>query len=184
MKNKFLIILLVSLIQGCKTNNGNKITELTQNVTKISFEVKVDSKEGFENDIMPWISIKNPELEIGNLIGKDEIVIKNNVATLIIDYPLGKPVEINIKSKTNTGFKKRELAEIVSREYHRIYKEEEESAKIKTTSLEEREGLINRNQTNGKYAIWGHDIDDLDLSGIIVRKTKGGKLRLELIVES
>ena len=184
MKNIFTIILLTFLIQGCKNNNGNKIAELTQGATEITFEVKVDSKEGFENDIMPWISIKNPELEIENLIGKDDIVINNNIVTLIIDYPLDKPVEINIKSKLNNGFKKRELVEIVSREYNRIYKEEEESTKVKTIPLEEREGLINRNQTDGKYGIWGHDIDDLDLSGIITRKTKDGEIRLELIVES
>ncbi len=37
-----------------------------------------------------------------------------------------------------------------------------------------RRGIINRNQTNGKYGIWGHDIGDLDLSAVIVKKTGDG----------
>ncbi len=184
MKNILLIILLVFFIQGCKTKNEKSKAELNQTVSEIAFGVKVDSKEGFENDIMPWISIKNPESEIENLIGKDEIVIENNIAIIIIDYPLNKPVEIEIKSNTSKGFTRKQLVERISEEYNRIYKEEEESAKTKTIPIDERKGIINRNQTDGKYGIWGHDIDDLDLSGIVIRKTVSGEIKLELIVES
>lgn len=184
MKNILLIISFVFFIQSCKTKNEKNKTELNQIVNEITFGVKVDSKEGFENDIMPWISIKNPESEIENLIGKDEIVIENNIATIIIDYPLNKPIEIEIKSNTSKGFTRKQLAERISEEYNRIYKEEEKSAKTKTTPIDEREGIINRNQTDGKYGIWGHDIDDLDLSRVIVKRTDSGKIKLELIVES
>ena len=140
--------------------------------------------EIFEDGIIPWISIKNPKNEIDNLIGKTELVIKSKVVILVIDYPLIKPVEIKVKTSQKNGFTRQYLIERISAEYNRIYKEEEESALTKTIPIEEREGLINRNKTNGKYGIWGHDIDDLDLSSIIVRKKAGGKLVLELIVES
>ncbi|WP_300027237.1 hypothetical protein [uncultured Maribacter sp.] len=82
------------------------------------------------------------------------------------------------------GFTRKELAQKISIEYNRIYEEEEDSANTKTTPLEKRQGLINRNKTDGKYGIWGHDIDDLDLSAIILSKMPNGELKLELIVES
>jgi hypothetical protein len=44
--------------------------------------------------------------------------------------------------------------------------------------------MYNRNETNGKYGIWGHDIADLDISGISVYKTKNGEIILTLNIES
>jgi archaellum component FlaG (FlaF/FlaG flagellin family) len=186
-KNLFITILFTCLILGCKTKSEKKTAQLIQNTSEILFQVKTNDKDDleiFENGIIPWISIKNPESEIKNLIGKDEIVIDNDNATLIIDYPLNKPIEIKIKSANSNGFTRKELVQKISIEYNRIYKEEEESAETKTIPIEERKGLINRNQTDGKYGIWGHDIDDLDLSAVILRKTDKGELKLELIVES
>lgn len=162
-------------------------TELTQNSSEILFQVKANDKDDleiFEEGIIPWISIKNPKNEIPNLIGKNEIIINKDIVTLIIDYPLNKPIEVKIQSDKTTGFTRKELAQKISIEYNRIYKEEEESSKVKTTPIEERKGLINRNQTDGKYGIWGHDIDDLDLSGVILRKTENGEIKLELIIQS
>lgn len=167
--------------------NKENIAELTQNSSEILFQVKTNDKDDleiFEDGIIPWISIKNPESEINNLIGKDEIVIDNGNVTLIIDYPLNNPVEVKIKSDNSNGFTRKELAQKISTEYNRIYKEEEESAKTKTTPIDERQGLINRNQTDGKYGIWGHDIDDLDLSAIILREAVNGEMKLELIIQS
>ena len=187
MKNLFITILFACLISGCKTKNEKNTAELSQSSTEILFQVKTNDKDDleiFEDGIIPWISIKNPESEINNLIGKDEIVIDKSNVTLIIDYPLNNPVEIKIKSDNSNGFTRKELAQKISAEYNRIYKEEEESAITKTTPIDERQGLINRNQTDGKYGIWGHDIDDLDLSAIILRKAENGVVKLELIVES
>lgn len=187
MKNLLITILFACLISSCKTKNEGNTTELSQNSSEILFQVKTNDKdelEIFEDGIIPWISIKNPESEINNLIGKDEIVINKSNVILIIDYPLNNPVEIKIKSENSNGFTRKELAQKISTEYNRIYKEEEESANTKTTPIDERQGLINRNQTDGKYGIWGHDIDDLDLSAIILRKTENGEIKLELMVES
>lgn len=187
MKNLINFILLSLLIVSCKSQNDKKTPEIIQNNSEILFQVKTTDKDDielFENGIIPWISIKNTESEIENLIGKDDIVIKSNHAILTIDYPLNNPVEIKIKSNHSNGFTRKELAEKISAEYKRIYKEEEDSAKTKTIPINEREGSINRNQTDGKYGIWGHDIDDLDLSAIIVKKADNGEIKLELIVES
>lgn len=72
----------------------------------------------------------------------------------------------------------------ISKKYHEIYNEEEKSSKIKTIPLDERTGIINRNETQGKYGIWGHDLSDLDLSSIEVYETDEGKINILLIIES
>ena len=51
-------------------------------------------------------------------------------------------------------------------------------------SLNQRKGIINRNETDGKYGIWGHDLEDLDLSTIEVYRNKENKLELVLGIES
>lgn len=55
---------------------------------------------------------------------------------------------------------RRRFAEIVFREYARIYREEGETTKIPAGYIP---GMLNRVQTDGKYGIWGHVIGDLDL---------------------
>lgn len=186
------LLLFVAFAFGCtpKQKQMDKASSqviANEKTIEILIEVKTDDKEDleiFENGIIPWISIKEPENQLDNLVGKDEIVITATEAILLIDYPLNKPTEIAIRSEKSEGFRKAELVQIISREYNRIYLEEEESATEKTIPLEERTGLINRNKTNGKYGIWGHDIGDLDLSSIIVHLRGNAKPKLELYIES
>jgi hypothetical protein len=85
---------------------------------------------------------------------------------------------------TPKGFTKKQLILEISNKYNEIYNEEEKTAKTKTIPLDKREGLINRNQTNGKYGIWGHNIGDLDLSSIEVYKTRDGRIQIILVIES
>jgi hypothetical protein len=82
------------------------------------------------------------------------------------------------------SLKELSLVDHITGSYNRIYLEEEESAKTKTIPVDKREGIINRNQTDGKYGIWGHDLGDLDLSSIIVHKLRNGIIKLELYIES
>lgn len=180
-----------SLVLGCSSQQSETNKELEKSAYKvgpseISFHVRTSDKEDleiFEDEIIPWISIKDPEKSFENLVNKEEIVLKASKAILMIDYPLNKPVEIEIKSKGKDGFSRIELVRLISQEYNRIYDEEEASAEVKTVPLEEREGLINRNETDGKYGVWGHDIEDLDLSRIIVHHNNGIP-KLELYIES
>lgn len=44
--------------------------------------------------------------------------------------------------------------------------------------------MYNRNATNGKYGIWGHDNADLGVSGITVYKTANDEFFLALSIES
>lgn len=82
------------------------------------------------------------------------------------------------------GFSRKQLALLISEKYHQIYDEEEVGATTKTIPVNKRDNGINRNKTNGKYGIWGHDITDLDLGSIDVRKSPNGEIFLELDIES
>ena len=159
--------------------------DLGELIGTIEFQVKANKEElkDFEDGFIPWISIENPEAEINNLIDAEKIVIKSDEININIDYPLNNPVNFNFKSSKN-GFTRKQLILEISKKYNEIYNEEEKSAKVKTIPIDKREGLINRNQTDGKYGIWGHDIGDLDLSTIEIYKTKEGKINIVLGIES
>jgi hypothetical protein len=205
---KIKAIALVAIITLMSCNFGNKSKQNTDNnidyieskesetinksendlgelIATIQIGVKANKEElkDFQDGIIPWISIENPEKDIDKLIDAEKIVIKNAEITLNIDYPLNNPASFILKS-TQNSFTKKQLVLEISKKYHEIYNEEENSAKQKTIPADKREGLINRNQTDGKYGIWGHDIGDLDLSAIEVYKTKDGKIQIVLGIES
>ncbi|MFT3704561.1 MAG: hypothetical protein QM802_19500 [Agriterribacter sp.] len=139
--------------------------------------------KNFGNEPVPWINLIKTDTELSRLIDADEIVLPFSQATLFIDYPLAKPVVFEL-SATEKGFSRKQLIEEISKKYHQIYEEEESSATVKTVPADKRKGLINRNETNGKYGIWGHDLSDLALSSIEVHKNKDGKIYLVPGIES
>ena len=203
MKNYkvFILFLLLSIIScdGQKSTT-EKATEIIQNndakhiqktyeeagdlISEITFELSPTSeqKADWPDGIIPWISIENSEKEVSQLINPTEIVVKQNKINLIIDYPLNKPTTISLSNPK--GFTRKDLALEISKQYHKIYTEEEATAKTKTIPVEQRTGLINRNETDGKYGIWGHDIEDLVLSGIEVHQAKDGEINLVLMLNS
>jgi hypothetical protein len=151
-------------------------------ITTISFEVSTANKDVFEDGIIPWASIEKPEEDIPNLIDGDKIVISQTVIRVFIDYPLNNPYEFTLISEK--GFSRRQLLEEISKHYYKVFEEEEASATVKTIPIDKRTTMYNRNETNGKYGIWGHDIADLDLSQINVYRTANNEIVLSLDVES
>lgn len=153
-------------------------------IADFSIELKPNKEEiaNWGNELIPWISIEHAPNEISRLVNPDEILIKQTSAKLIIDYPLNNPAIIEITNVN--GFSRKDLILIISKKYIEIYNEEEASATTKTIPLEQRTGLINRNQTDGKYGIWGHDISDLGLSGIELYQNKAGQITISLQIES
>ncbi len=154
---------------------------LGQLVFRIQFDIKTNNLEDYENGKIPWIRIDSPDVEIKNLIGKDEVVIPEKKLSIIIDYPLETPCIFELVSKT--GFTRSQLVSEISRKYYQLYDEEERTATIKTIPVKDRK-IHNRNQTNGKYGIWGHDIGDLVLDEIAVYKKANGEVTLILVLES
>lgn len=154
---------------------------LGQVISKIRFDVKTNNLEDYENGKIPWIRVDSPQVDIKNLIGKDEIVIPETKLTVIIDYPLSTSYKFGIISKG--GFTRTQLINEISKHYYHLYDEEERTATIKTVPQKDRK-IYNRNQTNGKYGIWGHDIGDLVLDEIHVYKNASGEVFLILQLES
>jgi len=130
--------------------------------------IKIDrtlQKDGWWVDIAGKNSLKH-------LIDATGIVINSNVITLIVHYPLKKAYSFKIKAKNNKNFSRLELVEAIRNTYQKIYKTEEETTKTKTIPINKRGSCFNRNATNGKYGIWGHDIGDLVIEGINITEEK------------
>jgi len=187
-----IIFICVSTLFGCSrdvshTNEVNDEYTDSSNgtvIANIEFQVATEDTETFDDGIMPWIDLAEIEKELQSLKNPDDILFKNDTAYLVIDYPVNIPAKFEVHSANKQGFTRAELVKIVGNTYQTIYSEEEETAKTKTVPLEERKGLINRNETDGKYGIWGHDLSDLALSEIQVVKKADGKIYLYLNIES
>lgn len=150
-------------------------------ISTIRFDVKTDNLIDYEKGIIPNIRIDSPQIDLKNLIGKDKIVIPEPKLTIIIDYPLTVPYKFELTSKN--GFTRTHLINEISKHYYQLYEEEEKTATIKTIPIENRK-IFNRNQTNGRYGIWGHDIGDLVLDEIHLYKKATGELFIVLQLES
>lgn len=150
-------------------------------ISTIAFAVKTDDLKNFEDGLIPWASIEKPQNDLPNLSDRDKVVIQEQKITIVIDYPLTTAYSFSLNSKE--GFTRGQLLKAISEHYYKLYAEEEESATIKTQPADERT-IMNRNETNGKYGIWGHDIADLVLSEILVYKSKTGDTILMLNIES
>lgn len=131
----------------------------------------------------PAINLETPE--VGRLRGADEVVVPASKLRIILDYPLTNPSSlIVIPAADDKGFTRKQLVVMISEKYHAVYDEEERTATIKTTPREKRKGLINRNRTNGIHGIWGHDLGDLVLHTIVVKKAADGTTELALGIDS
>jgi hypothetical protein len=161
---------------------GKDYDNLGEKIETILFEVKSVKTSGYKNGIKSWVDIAHPENDLPNLIKKDEIVIRENRIKVLIDYPLTNAYSFDLTS--SNGFSREELLRAISEHYYKVFAEEEQTATVKTIPVEKRTKIYNRNQTNGKYGIWGHDIADLVLADIIVYRVAGKNLLLVLDIES
>lgn len=171
--------LLPKLEQQAAEKSADNLGDLLYSV---EFQVKTTDLDNYKEGFIPWIGLEHPEKELPNLIDKDRIAISEPTVTVIIDYPLTHEYRFMLVSKN--GFTREQLVKEVSKHYHKLYQEEENTATIKTIPIKERKTMYNRNQTDGKYGVWGHDIADLVLDGIDVYKSLGGNIILSLNIES
>ncbi len=165
-----------------KSSSQTNTDNLGKLISKIIFRVKTNNLTDYKEGFIPYITIENPKGEIKNLINKNEIVISQCKITIIVDYPLNNVSTFDLIS--GKGFTRETLVKEISRHYHEIYDEEERTATIKTIPVDKRTKTYNRNQTNGKYGICGHDMADLVLADILVYKTSNGQIILSLEMES
>ncbi len=102
----------------------------------------------------------------------DEIILPaNQIFTLYIDYPLTTEFTTELNTGVH-GLTRRNVIDFVIKCYKKIYEEEDESTKVKAGHIP---NMFNRNKTNGKYGIWGHDLSDLMIHTLYVQ---GNELRV------
>jgi hypothetical protein len=157
-------------------------SEIGELISTIEFKVKTNNKKDFEDGFIPWADLEKPKTDLPNLDKKDEIIINEKQVKIIIDYPLTNQYEFILQS--DKGFTRGQLLMEISKHYYLLYEEEEKTATLKTIPIDKRATMYNRNETNGKYGIWGHDIADMDISEISVYKTKKGEIIVTLNIES
>jgi hypothetical protein len=100
----------------------------------------------------------------------DEVVLKaNKTYKLIISYPVSTPytVDINTGKKGLTRIK---VIDLICKHYRKMYAEEDGSSSMGDPG--HIPGMLNRNISDGKYGIWGHDIGDLCLVNMYVNDNK------------
>lgn len=74
------------------------------------------------------------------------------------------------------------VANMILKKYHEIYKTESETTKLKVERMYERypqSKLINRARTDGKYGIWGHELEDLILMDMYLDTDRVYKLSID-----
>lgn len=147
-------------------------------------EFVVRDPEFAQDGPSPYVSIEKPSESIRFMDKPDEIVVQDRELCIIVDYPVTGVWEFKIPSAHPTGFTRAELAKEISRIYHAVYAEEERTTKIKIIPIERREKVLNRNKTDGKYGIWGHDIGDLVLYRVELRRHANGKMYALLGIDS
>jgi hypothetical protein len=99
-------------------------------------------------------------------------------------YPLRNEFSFPISASSSKGFTRAELVRKIADLYKKVYEEEAQTSKIPVIPMEQRKHLINRNETNGKYGIWGHDLDDLVLHTFEISRTADGTVRAHLGIDS
>ncbi len=132
----------------------------------------------------PSLRIANLEASLAALDRPEDVVIPFEHAILVIDYPLSKPATVEISAPLTQGFTRAALVRAIIDEYDNIYEAEEGTAQTKTVPRDERNGLANRNRTDGAYGIYGHDLEDLVLTAARWTRGTDGSVRIELSVES
>jgi hypothetical protein len=129
-----------------------------------------------------WLSMRN------EAIIPDQIMIqfKNNHQKMIVDtsekirikfeYPLSHSVVLEF-GNAKRPWRLEDLLDCVAEGYVKIYDEEDETrtlpAQAPLDSI-----LVNRPQTDGKYGIWGHILNDLYIEGMY--KDLNGIWRLDI----
>lgn len=100
----------------------------------------------------------------------DVILPANKTYILVIDYPLSIPAKIPLKTGKK-GMTRSQFVDKVCKAYRAIYKAEDStsSRKVRLGKDGGSAPMFNREQSDGKWGIWGHDIGDLILCAVHVR---------------
>jgi hypothetical protein len=180
------LALLIALL-GCRraehqADNSSSKDPAADLLATITFQVG-DPQNKSESP-SPYINLADPEKDLKQTRNPDEFVFAGTELLVVVDYPLSKEFSFQISASSTNGFTRAELVRKVADLYKRIYEEEAQTSTIAVIPLEQRKPVINRNRTNGKFGIWGHDLSDLVLHTIEVSRRKDGTVVAHLGIDS
>ena len=115
---------------------------------------------GPESRVPGVLEFENKETR-ENLIKPNEVVIKDEKITMVVSYPLS--VEFRAILEKKGGFTRLDVFKNIYEAYKRIYEEEERDVGDPGTY----DNLYNRKQSEGKYGIWGHYLEELVIESVI-----------------
>lgn len=182
-----IIAVVLAALLGCRKAehqsdaSGSK-NPTTQILTQITFQV--DDPDKKSGDPSPYVNLAQPEKDLKQMRNAQEVVFTGTNLIVVLDYPLRKEANFPISASSPRGFTRSELARKVADLYKRVYEEEEQTSIIAVIPLEQRKRLLNRNETNGKYGIWGHDLNDLVLHTIEISRKANGTVLAYLGIDS
>ena len=130
----------------------------------------------------PALRLDDATTAIAQIDKKDEIVIPHEYATLVIKFPLTKPVSLAVTAPIPEGFTRAALVETICEQYENVYDIEEATATTKPLPPEER-ARLGRNRTDGLYGIWGHDLQELVLTAVHWKRSPDARVHIEPHVE-
>jgi len=131
------------------------------NKISVHFQSRYDDEGSWddEDNVSPYISVSDPDLDIETQRFPDEIVIPMKTIKLKYTYPLDTVAIFLYSTLNDNGFTRRELAKIVCEGYQTIYDDDD---------------------SEGTYGIWGHGIGDL----VLYEVSQIGKDVFEVKVDS
>jgi len=146
-----------SFINSCKDVLGiPHMTSFGQKMNKSYINGRCSVYGTIEDTCVGICPLELAELGLYN---PAEIVIADTSYTMTITYPLTNP--LTKKFESTNGFTRIQVLVNIISTYIDIYQAEAKTTVKEIIPETERSMLKNRNETNGTYGIWGHDLSDL-----------------------
>ena len=137
------------------------------NNVKVTFNVPYPwfLEDGLEPSPYIHLTKESNKESVRYLSSPREQVIPTAQATLIINYPVTYEKRVLLRAANGKAFTRVELVRKIAKAYQDVYVEEANTATLPIETMQARTNgksmLINRAPTDGKYGIWGHDLNDL-----------------------
>jgi hypothetical protein len=172
--------------KGFQNNNEKKLKETNYMKNKINYKTKnpnikeihlgqiqISHWDPADGKMFSWDYYYNPndsfhdescKKDVAECDPGEVVLDPNTPYELIIDYPTSTPYRKRFNTCKN-GMTRIQLADFICKHYRKMYAEEDGTSNI--PGLLGCQGgeapMLNRQQTDGKYGIWGHCIEDLVL---------------------
>lgn len=108
-----------------------------------------------------YFSILNIERSLKCMKDKEEVVISDSIIQMLFDFPFFN--EFLFTFSSYRGFTREQLMRIVHAKYCEIYDEESKTYTRYSSKKSKYVDKLNRGNSNGKYGIWGYELEDLFL---------------------